>query len=104
MLAAIRVAHDGDHIPHTPDSFELGSTFVDTQSSEHPIETIADLSPREREVFLLVARCLSNSQIAETAFLSEATVKSHVRSILHKLDLRSRVQVVEFAYEHNIIG
>ncbi len=57
------------------------------------------LSPREREIFLLLAQGLSNAEIAKASFVSETTVKSHVRAILRKLDLRSRSQVVAFAYE-----
>lgn len=60
------------------------------------------LSAREREVFHLVARGLSNSEISKTVFLSDATVKSHVRAVLQKLDLRSRIQVVILAYENNL--
>ena len=68
------------------------------------IDVLAPLSPREREVYVLCARGLSNAEIAETAFLSEATVKSHVGAILTKLALRSRVQVVIHAYEHGLVG
>jgi DNA-binding CsgD family transcriptional regulator len=58
---------------------------------------------REKEVFLLAARGLSNGEIGITAFISEATVKSHIRSILAKLALTSRVQLVAFAYENGLV-
>jgi DNA-binding CsgD family transcriptional regulator len=61
------------------------------------------LTPRERQVFFLVARGLSNAQIATAEHVSEATIKSQVRAILKKLDLRSRGQVVVFAYENSLL-
>ena len=57
------------------------------------------ITPREREIFVLVARGLSNSEIANWLVMTEATVKGHVGSILMKLNLRDRVQAIVFAYE-----
>jgi DNA-binding NarL/FixJ family response regulator len=66
------------------------------------VSLLDGLSAREREVFHLVARGLSNSEISQVVFLSDATVKSHVRALLQKLNLRSRVQVVILAYENDL--
>ena len=66
-------------------------------------ESVAHLSERELEVLRLLARGLSNAEIAADLYLSETTVKSHVARILAKLNLRDRVQTVVFAYETGVI-
>jgi DNA-binding NarL/FixJ family response regulator len=64
---------------------------------------VESLTPREREVLLLVARGLSNAQVARELVLEESTVKKHVANVLSKLDLTSRAQAVVFSYEHGVV-
>jgi DNA-binding CsgD family transcriptional regulator len=81
---------------------------VETSVHDPPDEArgnlaLSDLTQREREVLLLLARGMSNADIAEACFISEGTVKTHVKRILAKLDLHDRTQVVVFAYEHGLV-
>lgn len=68
-----------------------------------PAELHNQLTARERHIFLLVARGLTNAEIARAEYLSEATVKTHVSRILAKLGLRDRVQLVLFAVTHGLL-
>lgn len=72
-----------------------------TTSAAPELELLTD---RELEVLHLVAKGLSNSEIAGTLFVGEATVKTHVSNLLTKLDIRDRIHVVIFAYENGLVG
>ena len=104
LVEAIRVVHSGDALLSPSITRRLVEDFAArTDPLQPPPALVGELTPREREVLVLVARGLSNKEIADRLVVTEATVKSHVGSILMKLGLRDRVQAVVFAYEHGIV-
>jgi DNA-binding NarL/FixJ family response regulator len=108
LLAAIRVVAGGDAVVAPRVTRRLLDRFADQLVSRpgragEPDGRLAGLTGREREVLVLVAQGLSNTEIADHLVLAEATVKTHVGRILSKLDLRDRVQVVVFAYERGLV-
>ena len=104
LIEAIRVVHSGEALLSPSITRRLIEDFA---ARSDPIEpsaaVLAELTPREREVLVLVAHGLSNAEIAARLVVTEATVKSHVGAVLLKLGLRDRVQAVVFAYEHGIV-
>ena len=99
LVDAIRTVAQGDSLLAPSVTTRLIQTIV--QAKDHaPIPpAIDELTPRELEIFKLIARGLSNAEIAEQLVLSSATVKTHVTRVLTKLGLRDRVQAVVLAYE-----
>ncbi|MDA2806790.1 response regulator transcription factor [Nocardiopsis suaedae] len=111
LLSAVRSVHSGDAVVAPSTTRRLLDRFVRRAPDGGaiggpplPPAGPGGLTPREREVLGLVARGLSNAEIAGRLFVSETTVKTHVRRILTKLDLRDRVQAVVYAYESGLLG
>jgi DNA-binding NarL/FixJ family response regulator len=104
LADAVRVVAAGETLVAPAITRRLIEEFVRRRppGSGTPPE-VSELTERELEVFKLVARGLSNSEIAAMLFLSEATVKTHITHVLAKLGLRDRVQVVVLAYESGLV-
>jgi DNA-binding NarL/FixJ family response regulator len=106
LVRAVRVIAAGDALL----SPEVTRRLLDRVGRRLPASAtttphaIAELTEREREVFELLARGLSNAEIAEALTVGDATVKTHVSNVLMKLGLRDRVQAVVLAYESGLIA
>lgn len=107
LVHAVRVVASGDAVVAPRVTQRLLETYVRSlpapTTTAAPDRRLAELTPREREVLEAIAEGLSNAELAARFFLSEATIKTHVRRILTKLDLRDRVQAVVYAYENGIV-
>jgi DNA-binding NarL/FixJ family response regulator len=102
LLAAIRTVHAGSAVIAASATHDLFAHVGGAAARPVP-ESYGQLTEREREIFALAARGLSNAEIAGREFLSEATVKTHISRILTKLGLRDRVQLVVFAFDHGLV-
>jgi DNA-binding NarL/FixJ family response regulator len=102
LIAAVRTVHAGTAVIAASATRALLQHFEEVPDQPAPPPAFARLTERERQVFALAAKGLSNSEIARTEYVSETTVKTHVSNVLAKLGLRDRVQLVVFAYEHGL--
>ena len=98
LLAAVRTVAAGDALLSPSITKRVIKQFTSIPRPAPPKE-LDDLSAREREVFRLISRGLSNTEIGQELYISDTTVKTHVTHILQKLDLRDRVQAVVLAYQ-----
>ena len=104
LVSALRAVASGDAVVSPSVTRRLLDRFLGTSGGQLRDAGVLDvLTEREREVLVLIAKGLSNTEIAGTLFLSEATVKTHVGRILAKLELRDRVQAVVLAYETGLV-
>lgn len=103
LMAAIRVAADGGSILAPSVTRRLIEEFVRRRPTTEKPDRLAGLTARETEVLGLLARGLSNQEIAQQFVVSEHTVRTHVAHLLQKLDLRDRTQAVVLAYESGLI-
>jgi DNA-binding NarL/FixJ family response regulator len=98
LLAAIRIVAGGHALLSPAITTRVIKQFTRVARPAPPPQ-LDDLTQRERDVFRLIARGLSNAEIGRELYISETTVKTHITHILQKLDLRDRVQAVVLAYE-----
>ena len=104
LIAAIRLAAAGDALLAPSVTRRLIEAFARRPASMTPSPSrLSSLTPRERDILLLVARGHSNTEIAAELVVSEATVKTHIGHLLAKLGLRDRVQAVILAYETGLV-
>jgi DNA-binding NarL/FixJ family response regulator len=102
LAEAVRAVAEGDQLFAPEVTRRLVESYV-AKPAPREAEPLQELTPREHEVVLLVAKGLSNQEIGDRLFLSEATVKTHLTSILRKLSLRDRTQLVVLAYERGLV-
>ena len=102
LVAGIRIVADGGSLFAPAVTRRMIERFAGSRPSEAP-PALDELTPREHEVLKLIARGLSNAEIAAALVVSEHTVKTHTAHILRKLDLRDRVQAVVLAYEAGVV-
>jgi DNA-binding NarL/FixJ family response regulator len=104
LLAGIRTIAQGDSLLSPSVTRRLIEAFVsDHHSPTEPPPELQDLTARELEILRLMARGLSNAEMAEQLIVSSTTIKTHVARVLNKLGLRDRVQAVVLAYETGVI-
>jgi DNA-binding NarL/FixJ family response regulator len=102
LVAAVRVIAAGEALLAPSVTRRLIEEFARRAPAVKPTE-LDELTEREREVLVLMARGLSNAEIARALFVAETTVKTHVGRVLHKLRLRDRAQAVVLAYESGLV-
>jgi DNA-binding NarL/FixJ family response regulator len=103
LVSGIRIVAGGASLFAPAVTRRLIERFAGTAPAAAPPPALVELTPRELEVLRLIARGLSNAEIADELVLSEHTAKTHVAHILDKLDLRDRVQAVVLAYESGVV-
>jgi DNA-binding NarL/FixJ family response regulator len=103
LIDGVRTVHSGDAVVAPSTTRRLLDRFATAPGPHLAVRPDVPLTTRETEVLQEVAQGLSNAEIAQRLFLSEATVRTHVSHILGKLTLRDRVQAVVYAYETGLV-
>ena len=105
LVRAVRVVSEGQALLAPTVTRRLIADVTRRRAARSmPASVLSSLTPREREVLELIAKGLSNVEIAEALFVAEQTVKTHVSKLFTKLDLRDRAQAVVLAYESGLVS
>ncbi|WP_297742400.1 response regulator transcription factor [uncultured Tessaracoccus sp.] len=104
LIDAIHVLGAGDGLLSPQVTRRVIARFASTRPAPTSAPQVDALTSRERDTLLLLARGLSNAEIADELFVSSETVKTHVSNILMKLGLRDRIAAVIWAYEHGLVS
>ena len=103
LIAAVRVVAAGESLLSPSVTRRLIQAFVQTPTVPRPSPELDSLTVREREVLVALATGASNAELATRLFVSEETIRTHVKRVLHKLALRDRAQAIVFAYESGVV-
>ena len=103
LIDGIRAVASGEALLSPSITRRMIETYLAHPPMPAPRTSLGSLTPREREILILLARGLSNAEIAEELVVGETTVKTHVARVLMKLNLRDRVQAVILAYENGVV-
>jgi len=104
LLDSIRRAAAAESVMSSQMASKLADAMRNTTKGNVAVPNANRLTPREREIIVMLARGASNKEIARTLDLAESTVKIHVQGILRKLNLASRVQAAVYAVEHGLVS
>ncbi|WP_280268645.1 response regulator transcription factor [Nocardia wallacei] len=103
LVRAVRVVSEGQALLAPTVTRRLIADVTRRRARPKPAPALGALTPREREVLELIAKGMSNTEIAEALFVAEQTVKTHVSKVFSKLELRDRAQAVVLAYESGLV-
>jgi DNA-binding NarL/FixJ family response regulator len=103
LCAAVHIVAEGNALLGSDTTRQLIRHYLSDSRPSAPPPGLEDLTPRERDVLIQVARGLSNREVAAALFIGEGTVKTHLARVLAKLGLRDRVQLVVLAFETGLV-
>ena len=104
LVQAIQAAARGDALIAPSVTVRLLATFANVPAATPPAQPVEQLTDREEEVLLTVARGRTNAEIADELYISLSTVKTHLASLMNKLGVRNRVEIAMWAYETGRVG